>query len=213
MERWAAEQQAQKYTSVSIRRKFASARILFGYWVRKKVIERSPFWKLRIDLARERLLPRNLASADAKRLIEQVWQRVAPADCPIGNPRDTRFLRIRDLAAIEILFATGMRVGELISLRLSDWRDDEATFIVSGKGSRQRLALLRDDRSTLAVRMYLSHRQAMHRTHDSLLLNASGEPISTQGIASNNEDGGGSRRDQERDPPHASAYGCNATVA
>jgi len=183
MERWAAELQTQKYASVSIRRKFATARVFFGYWVRKKVIERSPLWKLRLDLGRERLLPRNLASADAKRLIEQVWQRVAPADGPIGNPRDARFLRIRDLAAIEILFATGMRVGELVSLRLSDWRDDEATFIVSGKGSRQRLALLPDERSTRAVRMYLSHRQAMHREHDGLLLNAAGDRVSTQGIA------------------------------
>jgi integrase/recombinase XerD len=181
MERWAADLQAQKYASVSIRRKFASARIFFGYWVRKKVIERSPLWKLRLDLGRERLLPRNLASADAKRLLEQVWQRVAPTAGHIGNPGD--FLRFRDLAAIEILFATGMRVGELVSLRVSDWRDDEATFIVSGKGSRQRLALLPDERSTRAVRMYLSHRQAMHREHDGLLLNASGNGISTQGVA------------------------------
>jgi site-specific recombinase XerD len=68
-----------------------------------------------------------------------------------------------------------MRVGELVSLRLSDWRDDEATFIVCGKGSRQRLALPPDERSMQAVRMYLSHRQTMHRTHDGLLLNTSGE--------------------------------------
>jgi site-specific recombinase XerD len=183
MERWAAELQAQKYAPVSIRRKFASARLLFGYWVRKKVIERSPLWKIRLDLGRERVLPRNLASADAKRLIEQVWQRLAPAGSPIGNPGDARFLRIRDLAAIEILFATGMRVGELVSLRLSDWRDDEATFIVSGKGSRQRLALLPDDRSVRAVRIYLSHRRAMNLEHDGLLLNASGNRISTQGVA------------------------------
>ena len=183
MERWAAELLAQRYASVSIRRKFASARLLFGYWVRKKVIERSPLWKIRLDLGRERVLPRNLAPADAKRLIEQVWQRVGRADRSIGNPGDARFLRMRDLAAVEILFATGMRVGELVNLRLRDWRGDDATFVVSGKGSRQRLALLPDERSTRAVKMYLSQRQAMHQTHDALLLNASGEQISTQGIA------------------------------
>lgn len=183
MERWAAELQAQKYASVSIRRKFATARVFFGFWVRRKVIERSPLWKIRVDLGRDRLLPRNLASADATRLIEQVWKRVARLDGRIESPGDARFLRIRDLAAIEILFATGMRVGELVSLRLRDWHDDDATFIVSGKGSRQRLALLPDDRSVRAVRMYLSHRQALDRDHDALLLNASGGRISSQGIA------------------------------
>ena len=48
---------------------------------------------------------------------------------------------------MEILFATGMRVGELVSLNIRDWRDDEATFLATGKGPRERLAFLPDDRS------------------------------------------------------------------
>jgi len=81
------------------------------------------------------------------------------------------------------IVATGIRVGELVTLRLRDWRDDDGSFLVCGKGSRQRLALLPDDRSLKAVRMYLLHRTAMTLGHDGLILNASGGRISTQGVA------------------------------
>lgn len=182
LESWAAELRSGGYTSASIRRKFATARVFFGYWVRKEAVDQSPLWRIRLDLGRERVLPRSLPPADAKSLIEQIWRGVDAADGMTLVPREPRFLGLRNLAAVEILFATGMRVGELVSLRLPDWRDDEVS-LVRGKGSRQRLAFLPDDRSLKAVRLYVGHRAKMSLDHDGLLVNASGRRISTQGIA------------------------------
>jgi site-specific recombinase XerD len=84
---------------------------------------------------------------------------------------------------IETLFATGIRVGELASLTCKDWRDDEATFLIMGKGLRQRLALLPDERSQRALRAYLQHRVRMNLGHDALLVNAAGGRLSSQGVA------------------------------
>jgi len=183
LESWASELQSKGYASVSIRRKFAAARIFFGYWVRRGTINRSPLWRIRLDLGRERLLPRNIAASDAKLIIEEVWRKVDLASSNTLRPTDPSFLSLRDLAALEILFATGMRVGELVALRLRDWRSDEGTFVVSGKGSRQRLAFLPDSRSLSAVRRYITVREKMTLGHDGLLINATGKRISTQGIA------------------------------
>ncbi len=182
LESWAGEMRIRGYASVSIRRKFATARIFFAYWVRKGVMDRSPLWKIRLDLGRERVLPRNLAAPDAKRLIEEAWKRTGRK---VGkcSPGDPGFLKVRDLAAIEILFASGVRVGELVSLKLSDWRDDEGSFVVNGKGSRQRLAFLPDERSLRSVRLYVSYRRRMNLDHEGLLINAAGQPISPQGIS------------------------------
>jgi integrase/recombinase XerD len=182
LEAWAADLRSRGYASGSMRRKFATVRLFFAYWVRKGTIDRSPLWRIRLDLGRERLLPRNLSAADAKRLIEHAWRRLIP----LVNSRSSRnpaFLGVRDLAALEILFATGMRVGELVTLRLTDWREDEGSLLVNGKGARQRLALLPDDRSLRAVRMYVTHRGALNLSHDWFLVNAAGIRISTQGVA------------------------------
>jgi site-specific recombinase XerD len=183
LENWAAQMQSEEYRSVSIRRKFATARVFFGYWVRKGDIDASPLWKIRLDLGRERLLPRSLAPTDAIHLIEEAWLGVESVEQVFAGPAVAGFLRLRNLAAMEVLFATGIRVGELVSLNLKDWREEDASFVISGKGSRQRLAFLPDDRSLKAFRLYCSSRRVIVRDDEALFLNAAGGRISTQGIS------------------------------
>jgi site-specific recombinase XerD len=183
MERWAADLQSQEYHSVSIRRKFASARVFFAYWIRKGLIVSSPLWKIRLDLGRERFLPRSLSAADAKHLVEAAWAAVKISGQPAAGSRSSQFLQLRNLAAIEVLFATGLRVGELVSLNVKDWREEDASFVVNGKGSRQRLAFLPDDRSQKAMGLYCASRRQLTTDNEALFLNASGGRLSTQGIA------------------------------
>lgn len=182
LERWAMDLRTNKYASSSIRRKFATAKVFFSYWVRKGAIDRSPLWRIRLDLGRDRILPKSLTPVDAKALIEAAWQGVTLFDCG-ERPTDARFLRLRNVAAIEILFATGMRVGELVRLDLTDWNELEASFLINGKGSRQRLGFLPDDRSLSAVKAYVTWRQKVPSGATALFLNASGTRITTQGIA------------------------------
>jgi site-specific recombinase XerD len=182
LEAWARHMRASGYASVSIRRKLATARVFFSYWMRKDQLEHSPFWKLRLDLDTQRVLPRNISAATMKALIEAAW-RSAPRRCPASvATSDPRFLRLRDTAVLELLFATGIRVGELVALGLSDWREEERCFLVHGKGSRERLALLPDARSFLGIQRYLDHRCTLPLKHTALFVNAAGERLSTQGV-------------------------------
>jgi len=183
LEKWALRMRERNYSTVSIRRKFATVRVFFSYWVRKGTIESSPLWRIRLDLGRERLLPRSLSGVDATRLIEQAWAETGDSGKSVSEPSDRDFLRLRNLAAIEVLFATGMRVGELVSLSLPDWREEDASFLVKGKGGRQRLAFLPDDRSISVIQRYLTNRRSLSLNSDAVFLNSSGRRISTQGIA------------------------------
>lgn len=180
---WATELRDQSYAPASLRRKFATARVFFSYWVRKGVIDASPLRRIRLDLGPGRFLPRAVGLSDAKQLIETAWREVEFHGGNIRSTRDRKFLAIRNLAAIEILFATGMRVGELVTLKRGDWLQDDSAFLVRGKGLRERLAILPDQRSRSALDLYLGERSLLCLEHDSLLVNASGDPISTQGIA------------------------------
>jgi site-specific recombinase XerD len=184
LEKWALHLREQKYSSVSIRRKFATARVFFSYWVRKGDIEHSPLWKIRLDLGRERLLPRSISGPDAKLLIETAWAEVRNSEpCAAEKPGDPAVLKLRNLAAIETLFATGIRVGELVSVNFSDWNQTEASFLIKGKGSRQRLAFLPDERSVKAFTTYLDCRKGLSVDTDAVFLNPLGKRITTQGIA------------------------------
>jgi integrase/recombinase XerD len=183
VEAWANHLRTQRYAGVSIRRKFATVRVFFMYWVRRGILERSPLWRIRLDLGREQVLPRSLTPSDAKSLIEEIW-RIGGGPEDRGRLSDNyRFLRSRNIAAVEILFATGMRVGELVKLDITDWCEADRAFIVKGKGSRQRLSFLPDDRSLTAVKSYLSRRVNSSLPHPALFVNASGARLTTQGVA------------------------------
>lgn len=183
LEKWAQHMKEEEYSTASIRRKFATARVFFSYWVRKGAVENSPLWRIRLDLGRERILPRSLSGAEAKSLIEKAWAEVGNTTSDIRGPSESAFLRLRNLAGTEVLFATGMRVGELASLNLTDYRDEDAGFLVRGKGGRQRLAFLPDDRSLKAIQLYLAKRRSISVDNDAVFLNPRGKRISTQGLA------------------------------
>src|SRR5579872_4852653 len=86
LERWATNLRAADYSASSIRRKFATARVFFSYWVRKGGLDKSPLWRIRLDLGRERVLPRNLSPDDATRLMEEVWRRLPNVPRTGRNP-------------------------------------------------------------------------------------------------------------------------------
>lgn len=61
---------------------------------------------------------------------------------------------MRNLALVDLLFATGMRVGEVSALDLADFAISESVFRVKGKGGRDRLALIVDEET---VRIQREH--------------------------------------------------------
>jgi site-specific recombinase XerD len=183
IEKWAAFLKSEGYAPASLRRKLATIRVFFGFWVRRGLLQSSPFWRTRLDFGRERRVPRTLSASDAKCLVERAWSRLMSIrnDPSQGSRRD--FIACRNLVIIEVLFATGMRVGELVALDLRSWHYDERWFLVDGKGLRQRLAMLPDNRSLEAMRIYLAARNSMDVGNSALLVNSRGDRLSTQGVA------------------------------
>jgi site-specific recombinase XerD len=90
---------------------------------------------------------------------------------------------LRNLALVDLLFATGMRVGEVSSLDLGDFAVAESVFKVRGKGGRDRLAFVVDEQTVRTQREHLEARSRLTSESPALFLNASGERLSTQGIA------------------------------
>jgi integrase/recombinase XerD len=108
----------------SIARTLATLRVFFRFLKQENITREDP--TAEIDGPRiQRSLPKPLASSEVERLI--------------GAPDLSIPTGLRDAAIIEVLYATGLRVSELISLRLEDLHLETGYILCRGKGSRERV--------------------------------------------------------------------------
>lgn len=193
IENWAANLRVRQYSPASMRRKMVVLKVFCSYWVRKGVLSESPFWRVKLSFGRIIQLPRALSESDMGDLLAQARQNhranevprkgaaLAKSKLPGASARSYRALR--NLALVDLLFATGMRVGEVSSLNLADFVVAESVFRVRGKGGRDRLAFVVDERTVSIQREHIELRTRLASESPALFLNASGGRLSTQGIA------------------------------
>ena len=93
---------------------------------------------------RGRVLPKSLSRDEASRLIDAAASRDGAAGARLA-------------AMVEILYASGLRVSELVGLPLSAVARDPAFLMIKGKGGKERLVPL-GSRARVAIRSYLEHR-------------------------------------------------------
>lgn len=121
---------AQGYQATSAARLLSALRRLFGYLQRQQLIVEDPAACLASPKLARRL-PKNLSEAQVDRLLQ------APdLSTPLG---------LRDKAMLELLYATGLRVSELISLTMSMISLQQGVVRVVGKGERERLVPLGEE--------------------------------------------------------------------
>jgi integrase/recombinase XerC len=187
LEAWAGELKRRDYAPASIQRKMVSLRVFCHYWVRKGLLDENPFWRVKLSFGRTQQLPRTLTEDEIRSLLQAARRaHELAATSSDGDEQGTigpRFLALRNYAVLDLLFATGIRVGEAAALTLDSFIEDGKTLNVQGKGRRPRLAFLVDPRSVDLQTLYRATRQSIPATTDSLFLNAFGTPLSTQGMA------------------------------
>ena len=163
----------QAYRPATIARKLAALKTFFRYLQSSGIITSDPIEKL--DAPRiQRELPHVLSQEQINNLFRQV-----DVETPAGK---------RDLAMLHMLYATGMRVSELISLNLSDFDAERATIVCPGRNGRSRRERVLP-LSTTAVestKRYLETARlgliARHPEEQALFLNHHGERLTRQGF-------------------------------
>lgn len=187
IENWAAHLRQDGYSPASIRRKMVALRVFCSYWVRKGNMPESPFWRVKLSFGGIQQLPRALTEGEIRALLEQARQsysteffRRKNAD---GKSSFTSYRAVRNLALVDLLFATGIRVGEASTLDIRDFVIEETVFRVQGKGGRDRLAFVVDEETVRIQRQHLEARRHLDTESPALFLNSSCQRLSTQGMA------------------------------
>lgn len=116
-------------------RRLSSIRQFFKFLVNESVVDNEPTLGL-TGPKKARSLPKILSVAEVDRLITAAAQRIA------GLEGRELFRALRFLCLLEILYATGMRVSELVSLPRSVLRGDPRVLTIKGKGGRERIVPL-----------------------------------------------------------------------
>lgn len=121
------------YEPKSVKRKIASIKAFFHYLEYEELIDVNPFYKLRIQFREPRLLPKTIPL----HTIETFLSTIYLAEQKARTPYQKKSI-LRDIAVIELLFATGMRISELCSLSQLNVDLQSGTILIFGKGAKER---------------------------------------------------------------------------
>ncbi|HEX7712888.1 MAG TPA: site-specific tyrosine recombinase XerD [Bacillota bacterium] len=161
--------QAHGKATATLSRSLAAIKSYYHFMARERMIERDP--TLNLDAPKqEKRLPRVLSVADVERLLEQPNLKL-----PVG---------VRDRAMLEVLYATGLRVSELVSLKLNDVNLETGYIKCLGKGSKERIIPL-GSMATKYLKLYQEHARkflAASLHEDTLFLNHHGKGLTRQGF-------------------------------
>ncbi len=169
LEAFVRELMASGLSPRSVARAVASVRGFYRFLVLDRRLETSPADDLRPPRAWP-ALPRFLSVDEVDRLL------AAP---DVGTPRG-----VRDRAMAELLYATGLRVSELVGLRAVDLNLDAGYLTCTGKGGKQRLVPM-GDQAVAWVRRYIREARPKllgRRTSPRLFVNARGGALSRVGF-------------------------------
>jgi integrase/recombinase XerC len=129
------------YVRSSVVRKLSTLRSFLKWLIRDGIINTDPLPKRGV-LNKTRRLPRFLSKDEVGKLLDVV--------------DSTTTIGLRDLALLELIYAAGLRVSEVHKLNLNDINIGNQELIVTGKGSKQRVALIGKP-ATYAIQRYINH--------------------------------------------------------
>ncbi len=110
--------------SSSVNRKISTLKSFYLFLIKKKLISLSPLSEV-ITPKKEQYLPSSMSEDEVEQLLQ--------------SPNIELDIEIRDKAMIEMLYATGMRISELINLKMIDIDIERSVLKILGKGSKERL--------------------------------------------------------------------------
>jgi len=166
---WVFELRDSGLAATSIRRAQSALRTYYGFLVAEDRVATDPTDRLESPRA-GRPLPDFLTRQEVERLLD--------------SPDPTHVLYWRDRAILEALYATGVRVSELVELGIGNLDLDEGFVLVFGKGSRERLVPLGAPARRALTRYLREVRPVLDQGDGAgrVFLNARGRPIRRESI-------------------------------
>lgn len=168
-----------KYSKKTIKRKIATLKTFFSYLEFEEIIENNPFRKVRIKIKDDLILPKILSVAEIEKILTILYQsKDQVADKSLYAYKEI----VRNIAVVELLVASGIRVSELCSLKLSNIPDDFSLIKIQGKGNKERTIPITNRSTQNALRENYNYFKQSITKRSHLFINRMGNPLSEQSV-------------------------------
>ena len=122
----------KSYKQKTVKRKIASIKAFYNYFEETEIIAESPFRKIKVKFKETVTLPRIIPREEIEKLLNHMYQ------CLNENDKASRKFMLRDVAVIEVFFATGARVYEISNIRDDSINLNTGLIRLMGKGGKER---------------------------------------------------------------------------
>lgn len=164
------------YKQKTVKRKIASVKALFHYLEEEEIIETSPFHKVKTKFKEEVVLPKIIP----RDVIEQLLAYLYQIEAEEKHSEWKRKLVLRDIAVVETLFSTGLRISELCNLQSKYFDLKNGVLCIRGKGGKERYLQIGNNDVLQLLITYKNCFEDEIKEHGYFFVNRYGNPLSEQ---------------------------------
>lgn len=140
-----------QYKPKSVKRKIASVKAFFHYLETEEILEINPFHKIQIKYKEPFILPKTIPLNNIEIIIKYAYEQNKKATSAYSKK-----VALRNVLILELLFATGMRISELCSLKIEQFDFNDYIIKIYGKGSKERLIQICNSNIQHLIDQYIS---------------------------------------------------------
>lgn len=167
----------EQYKPKTVKRKIASVKALFHYLEYRDIINYNPFNKILIHFREPVILPKTIPLHTVETFLSTIYRQRENAKTPYQKRN-----ALRDVAVAELLFATGMRISELCSLKTNDVNLYDGTILIYGKGDKERRIQIGNASVIHILSEYKDAFSTERESCNNFFINQSGKALSDQAV-------------------------------
>lgn len=167
----------QIYMPKTVKRKIASIKAFFRYMEYRNLINPNPWHKVYARFREPVSLPRTISLSNVEKLLKTIYNQLDNAET-FYRRRNA----LRDAAICELLFATGLRIFELCSLKPEDISLEDNIIFIHGKGSKERILNIGNRQVQDILLKYRKEYQNEIVSCNHFFVNQNGNPFSDQAV-------------------------------
>lgn len=165
----------KKLKDTTINRKIITIKQYFNYLEDFYKIK-NPFIKLKFRFKKEKRLPKTLTINEIKLLLSTLKRQT------FNTSSFQQFEAYRDLALIDLLISTGIRIGEAVKITLNDINIVDKVILIHGKGRKERIIYLSSIDTYKNIKKWIKIRKSYNKFSNMLFINRYGNPLSINSV-------------------------------